>query len=69
MGARFEERITIAAPAQKVYDYVSDFHNHEAWSANRTDVVRLGLEIAMRPSPSTPAMAQTQTLSRRSQKP
>jgi uncharacterized membrane protein len=32
--SRYEESVTVAAPAQKVYEYVSDFAKHADWSAN-----------------------------------
>ena len=37
---RFEEQITVGAPASKVFDYVSDFQHHEDWSANRLKVTK-----------------------------
>jgi len=37
---RFEERITIQAPAQSVYDYVSDFTRHGEWSGHGLEVSR-----------------------------
>ena len=39
---RFEDRITIAAPAGKVFDYVSDFTRHGEWSGHGLAVTREG---------------------------
>ena len=35
---RFEERITINAPVEKVFDYVSDFSRHGEWSGHGLQV-------------------------------
>ena len=35
---RFEEQVTVDAPASKVYEYVSDFARHGEWAANRLTV-------------------------------
>jgi len=35
---RFEDRITIAAPAGRVYDYVADFSRHGEWSGHGLEV-------------------------------
>jgi len=39
---RYEERITVDAPAGSVYDYVSDFTRHGEWSANGLTVTKDG---------------------------
>jgi len=39
---RYEERITIGAPAGAVYDYVSDFSRHGEWAANGLTVTKDG---------------------------
>jgi uncharacterized membrane protein len=35
---RFEERISIDAPAARVYDYVADFPRHAEWSGDGLEV-------------------------------
>ena len=35
---RFEERVTVDAPASTVFGYVSDFARHGEWAANRLTV-------------------------------
>ena len=37
---RYEERITIAAPAGRVFDYVSDFTRHGEWSGHGLQVTK-----------------------------
>jgi uncharacterized membrane protein len=37
---RYEEQITIAAPAQSVYEYVSDFERHGEWSGHGLQVTK-----------------------------
>lgn len=37
---RFEESITIAVPADRVYDYVADMTTHEDWSGNGLKVTK-----------------------------
>ncbi|MEX0985485.1 MAG: SRPBCC family protein [Actinomycetota bacterium] len=37
---RFEERITIVAPADRVYDYVADMATHAEWSGNGLTVTK-----------------------------
>jgi len=39
---RWEENITIAAPASKVFDYVSDFTKHGEWSSNSLQATKIG---------------------------
>jgi uncharacterized membrane protein len=39
---RFEETTTIAAPANTVYDYVSDFTRHGEWSGHELQVTKTG---------------------------
>jgi uncharacterized membrane protein len=39
---RFEDRITIAAPRDQVYAYVSDFPRHGDWAANNLKVTADG---------------------------
>jgi uncharacterized membrane protein len=38
----FEEHIEIRAPAQRVYDYVSDFARHGEWAGNSLEVTQDG---------------------------
>ena len=37
---RFEDRISIDAPADQIYDYVADFPRHAEWSGNGLEVTR-----------------------------
>ena len=37
---RFEERIDVRAPAERVYGYVSDMTTHEDWSGNGLTVTK-----------------------------
>ena len=37
---RFEERITIGASADRVYDYVADMTTHSEWSGNGLEVTK-----------------------------
>jgi hypothetical protein len=37
---RFEEKTTIAAPADRVFGYVSDFMRHEEWSGHGLEVTK-----------------------------
>ena len=37
---RFEDRISIDAPAGQVYDYVADFPRHAEWSGNGLEVTK-----------------------------
>lgn len=37
---RFEERTTIEAPADRVYDYVADMTTHAEWSGNGLEVTK-----------------------------
>jgi uncharacterized membrane protein len=37
---RFEERITIEVPADRVYDYVADMTTHAEWSGNGLTVTK-----------------------------
>lgn len=37
---RFEDRISISAPAGRVYDYVADFTRHAEWSGHGLEVTR-----------------------------
>ena len=37
---RFEDRISIKAPADRVYDYVADMTTHEDWSGNGLKVTK-----------------------------
>src|SRR2546423_11046075 len=39
---RYEERIGIAAPAAKVFDYVSDFTRHGEWAGHGLEVSKEG---------------------------
>jgi uncharacterized membrane protein len=39
---RFEERISIDAPASTVFDYVSDFTKHGEWALHGLEVTREG---------------------------
>jgi uncharacterized membrane protein len=39
---RFEERITIDAPAGRVFDYFSDFARHGEWAGHGLQVTRTG---------------------------
>ena len=39
MAKRFEERVTINAPADKVFELVSNFTRHGEWSGHRLEVV------------------------------
>jgi uncharacterized membrane protein len=39
---RVEERTVIAAPAETIYDYVSDFARHAEWSGHGLDVTKDG---------------------------
>ena len=39
---RYEERIGIAAPAGKVFDYVSDFTRHGEWAGHGLEVSKEG---------------------------
>ncbi len=37
---RFEERVTIGAPADRVFDYVADMTTHAEWSGNDLQVTK-----------------------------
>ena len=37
---RFEDRISIQAPAKRVFDYVSDFPRHSEWGGNGLEVTK-----------------------------
>jgi uncharacterized membrane protein len=37
---RYEDRISIDAPAERVYDYVADFPRHAEWSGHGLQVTR-----------------------------
>jgi uncharacterized membrane protein len=37
---RFEERITVEAPADRVYEYVADMTTHAEWSGNGLEVTK-----------------------------
>src|SRR5205823_11947410 len=39
---RFEDRITITAPRERVFSYVSDFPRHGEWAANNLNVAAEG---------------------------
>ena len=39
---RFEDRISIHAPASRVFGYVSDFTRHAEWAGNGLEVTRSG---------------------------
>lgn len=39
---RFEERISIDAPAGRVFDYVSDFSRHGEWGGHGLEVTKTG---------------------------
>jgi uncharacterized membrane protein len=43
MARRFEERITVNAPADKVFEYVSDFTRHSEWSGHRLEAKQEGV--------------------------
>ena len=42
---RFEDRITITAPRERVLSYVSDFPRHGEWAANNLNVAAEGDEF------------------------
>ncbi|MEO8476921.1 MAG: SRPBCC family protein, partial [Actinomycetota bacterium] len=37
---RFEERVTIGAPVDRVFDYVADMTTHADWSGNDLEVTK-----------------------------
>ena len=37
---RYESRITVAVPAERVFDYVSDFERHGEWSGHGLQVTK-----------------------------
>ena len=42
MAHRYEQRVTIAAPASKVFDYVSDMTKHGEWGEHGLQVTADG---------------------------
>jgi uncharacterized membrane protein len=39
---RFEERISVGAPADKIFAYVSDFQRHGEWASNDLEATKVG---------------------------